>query len=311
MLLATPSLSWVPIVPPNVPRSYLRARVLLLHRSLRTFDRTSLPHSHLRHLCMPTHFLFVVLASSFYIILSFFVAPSCVLPRRCSGLSALTFAPSSLCNVLRFAHSDFSYLYSVSSSLRYFRVFQWSCLRLFARTRLYTQNRMSVSLSFAHLAVLQPLVLVFPLGLFPSPIILLFLFALPLLSPLFLPSILFYFFFPLSVSISPFRPFFSSLSFTSVLYSSSFHAFFSTYCCAQTGVAFSFKRRSSCPSRLAYVLQFFSCHAVHPLFYTAFFLFSLCFFSKNYHLPSISQVRLKWIFLRFAYFLLQLLAFHL
>lgn len=82
MLLATPSLSWVPIVlPPNVPRSYLRARVLLLHRSLRTFDRTSLPHSHLRHLCMPTHFLFVVLASSFYIILSFFVAPSCVLPR--------------------------------------------------------------------------------------------------------------------------------------------------------------------------------------------------------------------------------------
>lgn len=169
MLLATPSLSWVPIVPPNVPRSYLRARVLLLHRNLRTFDRTSLPHSHLRHLCMPTHFLFVVLASSFYIILSFFVAPSCVLPRRCSGLSALTFAPSSLCNVLRFAHSDFSYLYSVSSSLRYFRVFQWSCLRLFVRTRLYTQNRLSVSLSFAHLAVLQPLVSVFSFESFPFP----------------------------------------------------------------------------------------------------------------------------------------------
>lgn len=90
MLLATPSLSWVPIVLPDVPRSYLRARVLLLHRNLRTFDRTSLPHSHLRHLCMPTHFLFVVLASSFYIILSFFVAPSCLLPRRCSGLSALS-----------------------------------------------------------------------------------------------------------------------------------------------------------------------------------------------------------------------------
>lgn len=168
MLLATPSLSWVPIVPPNVPRSYLRARVLLLHRNLRTFDRTSLPHSHLRHLCMPTHFLLVVLASSFYIILSFFVAPSCVLPRRCSGLSALTFAPSSLCNVLRFAHSDFSYLYSVSSSLRYFRVFQWSCLRLFVRTRLYTQNRLSVSLPFAHLAVLQPLV-VFSFESFPFP----------------------------------------------------------------------------------------------------------------------------------------------
>lgn len=59
----------------------------------------------------------------------------------------------------------------------------------------------------------------FPLSLFPSPIILLFLFTPPLLSPLFLPSILFYFFFPLSASISPFRPFFSSLSLSLSLFS--------------------------------------------------------------------------------------------
>lgn len=100
-------------------------------------------------------------------------------------------------------------------SLRYFRVFQWSCLRLFARIRLYTQNRLSVSLSFAHLAVLQPLVLVFPLGLFPSPIILLFLFAPPLLSPLFPPfySLLpFFSSISLYFSLSPFFLFSLSLS---------------------------------------------------------------------------------------------------
>lgn len=209
MLLATPSLSWVPIVPPPQRAAFVPARSSTPTPSQPTYVRPNFspplsPAPPLRaysfSFCRACQFF---LHHPLFLRCAVVRSSPSVFWSLCSHLRSLII----VLNVLRFAHSDFSYLYSVSSSLRYFRVFQWSCLRLFVRTRLYTQNRLPVSLSFAHLAVLQPLVSVFPLSLFPSPIILLFLFTPPLLSPLFLPSILFYFFFLYQSLFLPFALF--------------------------------------------------------------------------------------------------------
>lgn len=213
MLLATPSLSWVPIVPPQ-RAAFVPARSSTPTPSQPTYVRPNFSpplspapplHAYSFSFCRARQFflhhpLFLrcaVVRSSPSVFWSLCSHTS--LPHHCATCSDLRIPISHICTLFL----------PLSGISEYFSGLVYA---FFARTRLYTQNRLSVSLSFAHLAVLQPLVLVFPLSLFPSPIILLFLFAPPLLSPLFLPSILFYFFFPLSVSISPFRPFFSSLS---------------------------------------------------------------------------------------------------
>lgn len=116
------------------------------------------------------------------------------LPHHCATCSDLRIPISHICTLFL----------PLSGISEYFSGLVYAFL---LEPRLYTQNRLSVSLSFAHLAVLQPLVSVFPLSLFPSPIILLFLFAPPLLSPLFLPSILFYFFFLYQSLFLPFALF--------------------------------------------------------------------------------------------------------
>lgn len=223
------------------------------------------------------------------------------LPHRCATCSDLRIPISHICTLFL----------PLSGISEYFSGLVYA---FFARTRLYTQNRLSVSLSFAHLAVLQPLVSVFPLSLFPPPlIILLFLFTSSLLSPLFLPSILFYFF---SLYQSLFLPFalFSLLSLSLFHFSTLFivvpRIFLDLLLCSDRCRVF-LQATLFMPVSSRICLTIFFVSRCPSSFFTLLSFSSLCFFSKNYHLPSISQVRLKWIFLRFAYFLLQLLAFHL
>lgn len=150
MLLATPSLSWVPIVPPQ-RAAFVPARSSTPTPSQPTYVRPNFSpplspapplHAYSFSFCRARQFflhhpLFLrcaVVRSSPVGVLVSLLSPS--LPHHCATCSDLRIPISHICTLFL----------PLSGISEYFSGLVYA---FFARTRLYTQNRLSVSLSFA------------------------------------------------------------------------------------------------------------------------------------------------------------------